>query len=111
MARVLGDDVPLVSAELAEGARQMHWVLDAERCYELVAVADERLSLSLRDEHDHELASRSGRWVRLGPVCPRWTGSFSLDVNVIGDRGRVWLREIQPSASSASLEVTRSISR
>lgn len=108
----------LAAGELLErpiaGGPHLHLVLEASRCYRLVTVADPGGTTTLQDEHGHRLREGAGRVVRLGPVCPRWTGSFTLSV---GEARRATLLlaafppEPQPSASSGVSESTDSSTR
>jgi len=90
VARELGG-APIAREPLTEGAQALHLVLDAGRCYRVVAVAEQRVALELVDEHAHSLASRDGRVVRLSGVCPRWSASFELRAEVEGPRAEVAL--------------------
>ena len=69
----------LVAARVG-GVDGAHLVLEASRCYRLEILGDGRVHASLHDEHGHLVADGGGARVRLGPLCPRWTGSFELEV-------------------------------
>ncbi|MEC7525283.1 MAG: hypothetical protein VYE22_35700, partial [Myxococcota bacterium] len=79
VARARRGTVGLV-AERVGGIDGAHLVLEAGGCYRLTLVADGRVHATLRDEHGQAVADGGGARVRLGPVCPRWTGSFELEV-------------------------------
>ena len=102
---------PLATQELRAGEQRVHFVLERGRCYRIVSVADQNVSLELRDENARVLANESGRVVRFSAICPRWTGSFELRAEVSGERGQIWLHPAQPSASSTSSEVTNAMIR
>lgn len=97
----------LVAERAVEASEHLHLVLEAGRCYELVAIGDGEVRLDLRDEHDREISSGVGRLVRLSAICPRWTGSYQLRADA-PDGAEVWLllagrggeSAAQPSASS-----------
>ena len=80
----------LASRDLAASER-LHFVLDAGRCYRLVMVAEGSVSAALHDARGAILATGTGRIVRLSGICPRWTGSFELGLELVGARGRVAL--------------------
>ncbi|MEZ4335347.1 MAG: hypothetical protein R3B82_01860 [Sandaracinaceae bacterium] len=102
---------PLLAEELSAGDRVMHLVLEAGRCYRVVAVGDVAVDLELRDEHDQALAERAGRVVRFEGVCPRWTSSFELRIRLDGPRGRVALYEDEASPAGAGPAPTSSMAR
>ncbi len=70
-----------------EGPRALHLVLEAGRCYAIEAVTDAEARLVVTDEHGHEVAAAEGEDPRAGRVCPRWTSSFTLAVEVSGSAG------------------------
>lgn len=102
VAQEIGDMEPFAVEELTAGSRAVHLVLDAAHCYRIVAVGERHVSLELVDEHGNSLAAREGRIVRFESVCPRWSGSFELRVDLDGARGRVSLYEDDALASDGS---------
>lgn len=87
----------VIEARDLAGPDELHVVLDAGRCWRITVVADPSAAVTWRDEHSHQVAAGEGAHVALGPVCPRWSGSFVLSVEA--PRARLWL---QASASSAA---------
>ncbi len=94
---------PLAVEDFERGRHDLHLVLEAGRCYAVLALADGVIALELRDEHDHVLAAREGGLVRFRSVCPRWSSSFVLSVRVEGARARLALyEEDAPEAGSSA---------
>ena len=75
-------DAEVVAERDVEGAERVHLVLESPRCYRVVIAADGgALTARLQDEHGHVIAARRAHdEVVLGPVCPRWSGSFELAI-------------------------------
>ena len=81
-------------------------VLESRQCYRVrVAAPGGALFGTLDDEHGHRLASARGEDrvdLLVEGLCPRWTGSFALEVDGPGAlrHARVELFRVQPQPSA-----------
>ncbi|HJL20126.1 MAG TPA: hypothetical protein RMH99_30955 [Sandaracinaceae bacterium LLY-WYZ-13_1] len=87
-ARLSDEGARVVVHEVAlDAARRLHLVLEAGACYQLFVVASPAgVEARLVDEHDRPIAEAGpAGWLgRPYRVCPRWSGSFGLELTPEG---------------------------
>jgi hypothetical protein len=75
--------------EIVDGETRIHLVLREGECYRAWLGAAGSFSARLEDEHEHTIASAHAErslWLGAEPICPRWSGSFTLVVETAEPR-------------------------